>query len=429
MRIGLRKSWRRSGLVLLGVALALGVWAAMPVSPSSAQGELSVTSVKAPVAPDGVTAGAHPDFVLTFMDRDPTIEGIRLLVGGTVSVELPAGFVNEGVLPVTGIGTTDCGPPGNPFLCSTGVLLQGWPQSLELPFPAVSWDADTNTLTVTSTVDWSAIEGPGVKQVHLLLFGFTNPVAGSYSVRVTVQPDPADPATLSGTGEVEILAATVASLNPMSIINPGPPPPFPNPIYQTVGLGEAPLLWGFYVWDADGNGVVGADIVRRTSNHYWLVDAAGDAIGQVWIDAPAGADAMNLEAVTPATDVGAFVTGIPTALLTAQFTPDPAVAGTYVAFWQIYGGAALDLTPGFNEIVYGGPGGPVAAMLASIAGDYSVVWHWDNLTQAWTFYSPTARSISLLKTLTSGDIYWIGATGATSLATGALTRMFVTVEG
>lgn len=430
MKLRADSARRGANLTAFALLIALGVWLAWPGSPTAAQvGDLSVSTAKAPVAPDGMTVGAHPDFVVTFVDRDPAVPGIPILVGGTVSIELPAGFVNLGELPVTGITSIpECGPPGSPFLCSTGVLLQGWPQSLELPFPAVAWDAATNTLTITSTVDWSAIDGPGVKQAHLLLFGFENPaVPGSYPLKVTIQPDPDDETTLTGTGVVEILAATSASLNPMSIINPGPPPPFPNPLYQTIGLGETPLKWGFYLWNADSSAPVGTTLVKMAANHYRLTDGDGKAIGDVWIDAPAGASEMELSA-EPAADVPAFVTGIPTALLTAQFTPDPAVLGDYVATWQIYDGDPVALVPGLNEVVYGGPDGPLTARLASIAGEYTVVWRWLNATQEWLFYRPQLAALSTLTELRSGDIYWIGTTSGASLATGSLTQVFLSVE-
>jgi hypothetical protein len=345
-----------------------------------------------------------------------------------VSVQLPTAFVNLGELPVLSIGSPDCGPPGNPFVCSTSVLLQGWPQSLEVPFPGVAWDEATNTITLTSTVDWGAVDGPGVKQVHLLLFGFQNPRPGDYDIEVTIQPNPDSGETLSGTATVHILDSVQPAIGPISVINPGPPPPFPNSRYQTVALGETPLRWGFYLWDKDGNGIVGADIVRTSNTHYRLVDAAGGTIGEVRISTPDGAGSLSLESVEPAVAANAFASRIPTALLTLQFTPDPGVAGEYVATVQLRDARGpIPLARGLNEIVYPGPTRPVAEALVSIAGGFTTVWHWDNASQLWSAFRPGFEFLSDLKQLVPGEVYWIDVDRATPLFTGSSTRMFVTV--
>ena len=57
---------------------------------------LEVSILKAPVGPDGTTAKAQTDIVLTFVDLDPAVNGIGLKSGATVEVELPNEFVNTG---------------------------------------------------------------------------------------------------------------------------------------------------------------------------------------------------------------------------------------------------------------------------------------------------------------------------------------------
>ena len=73
-------------------ALAAAMAAALISSTVMAASSLDVTVSKAPIAPDGTTAGADSDFVLTFIDRNPAVPGIGLMAGGFVEVELPDAF-------------------------------------------------------------------------------------------------------------------------------------------------------------------------------------------------------------------------------------------------------------------------------------------------------------------------------------------------
>ncbi len=91
---------------------------------------LEVSIRKAPIAPDGTTAKAKTDIVLTFVDIDPTVDGIGLKAGATVEVKLPSEFVN------TGGGTNSI------------FLLQGWPQSppaLNPPPPPLHLSVDNDS--------------------------------------------------------------------------------------------------------------------------------------------------------------------------------------------------------------------------------------------------------------------------------------------
>ena len=151
--------------------------------------ELDISIAKAPVAPDGTTAGAQADFVLSYVDPDPTVDGLPMLTGGTFTVVLPADF-------------TQVGDNNNV------AVLQGWPQSPRVDGPGFPYtiDIDNNVITLTMTKDWPVDRdqfGPGPKQVHLILFDFLNPGPGRYPVSLAIDPDgPAGPVEpVSGIGD------------------------------------------------------------------------------------------------------------------------------------------------------------------------------------------------------------------------------------
>ena len=307
--------------VLLLSAVSI-VGAITITSAVSADPALPISTAKAPIVPDGTTAGADTDFVVTFADVDPDAPGINIKAGGTISLTLADGFVQD-----------------NPASPMTLVVLQGWPQSPRLPLPAVSYDAATNTLTGTLGFDYlhQSPANPGPKQLHAVLPGFTNPGPGSYPVELTIKPDPGDPATMTGTGTVKIIPKARPSINAISVINPGPPPPFPNSIYQTINTGDTPLLWGFYLWDNNSEPFIGVDLQRKNRDHYTMIDDKGHAVGQVRIQAPAGATDYSIDATASVPANGA-VLGIPTGLLKAQFNPDPDVPGDYAIRWRLNNG-------------------------------------------------------------------------------------------
>ncbi len=288
---------------------------------SDGQG-LPTRTDKAPIVPDGTTAGADTDFVVTFADRDPDVPGIDIKTGGTIAIQLPEEFVQD--------------DPTEPL---TMVVLQGWPQSPRMPFPNVTYDATTNTLTGTMGFDYlyQSSENPGPKQAHLLLPGFTNPRAGKYWLKVTIQPDPAEPAVLTDYAFVRIRRNVRPSINAISVINGSPPPPFPNSIYQTIAAGDTPLQWGFYLWERGGDPSVGVVLEQLTEKHYAIKDAAGDLIGDVKIRAPRRSSGFVIEADASVL-ANAAVLGVPTGLLTAQFRPDPDTRGNYVIRWKLNGG-------------------------------------------------------------------------------------------
>jgi len=302
-----------------------------------ASGELILSAVKAPIASNGTTVGAPTDFVITFANPDPDFKGISLRTGDTVEVKLDNAFTN------TGVGQ------------NTMVLLQGWPQSPPAPGPFLwSTGVSGNTITATLNQDFKVGQfGPGSKQAHLILFGFDNPtVPGVYKFELTINREKSNKSkkgkgskksgkskkTLTGSGSVRIIPDARPSVEPISFFSgpPGPPPPFYNPLYQTLELGDPARQVGLYLWDANDAPFVGVDIHSTLSpTYYQLVDAAAVVVGEIWITHPAGAIAFSLQSVglvpggPPSIAVPAFLTGLPVGLLGIQFNPDPWVTGDY----------------------------------------------------------------------------------------------------
>ena len=314
---------------VLTLALA-GVATAHPPKPSV----LPVSN--APVAPDGTTASAITDFVITVVNRNPSINGLDLKEGATIEIVLPKGFTNVG--------------EG----ANTAILLQGWPQSPPAPPPAFPWTlaVDGNKLTVTFTGAFGPGElGPGMKQIHLLLNGFRNPdEAGKYSIDVAITPDPAAKVTMNHTSVVKILPRVRPSIHALALFSgpPGPPPPFFNPIYQTVTQGEAARQVGFYLWNWGGEAFIGVDLVMDTATHGLLVKDK-QTVGYVKIRAPKGASGFTFETldavVADGTPAGpselleaAFLTGVPVGKLLTRFAPDPNITGKYEIMIRLRGG-------------------------------------------------------------------------------------------
>ena len=304
---------------------------------------LEVSIRKAPIAPDGTTAKAQTDIVLTFVDIDPDVKGIDLVEGATVQVKLPDEFVNI---------------EGDVFMGNSIILLQGWPQSPPAPPPAFPWTTTVDGNTITATLTGDFLQGilPGPKQAHLLLPGFENPKPGKYEIPIRIKLGPSTTSDImSGIGDVIIIPKSRPSIHAISLFSgpPGPPPPFFNPIYQEVVQGESAVRVGMYLWDKDNEAFLGVDLQMVKPSHYLLVQN-GSTVGQVRIDAPPGANNYSLTTNTltppgeppdlspsPSVEVPAFITGLPTGLRLVQFTPD--VAGNYTLSFRLNNGNTQDL--------------------------------------------------------------------------------------
>ncbi len=303
-------------------------------------GELSVSAAESAFTADGAVAGRATYIVVTFRETDPSVPGIALRAGGTVSVQLPDSFVDTGTVPVASVGSSpDCSPP---LLsgCSAALLLQGWPQSPVLPFAQTSWDAATNSIVITASADWTpaGVDAPGPKQALLMLRGFRNPMRpGAYPIGVEIRPDPSTTELLSGVGAIHIDPHVRPTIAPSSLANGGPPPPFPNTLFQSVEAGDTSLNMASYLWDRDGNAVVGADFGAGDARLRLLHDARGRPIGLVRVQPPAGAQNWSLVSLGPSTPTNAFVSGVPTGQLIATLDTDPAVTGTYLVTFALFG--------------------------------------------------------------------------------------------
>lgn len=223
------------------------------------------------------------------------------------------------------------------------MLVQGWPQSPVPPFPDVTWEADTNTFELTAGADWPADPptAPGPKVLHLTALGFRNPdQPGRYPVTLEIRPDPESSQTYTAQTTVRITRTTPPFISVLSTVNGTPPPPFPNAIYQTVARDGGPLellTHGLYLWGRDSTPLVGVRVEMRTRRSGLLVDGDGRRVGVVRIRAPRGATDVTLTSdasvVTPAA-----ITGVPTALMRADLSPDPDVAGDYEVRFRLFGG-------------------------------------------------------------------------------------------
>ncbi len=308
---------RLSLIIVLGTTFAVAAPGAVV-----ADTPLGVTVTKAPVVPDGTTAGAVTDFVLTFVDRDPNVDGIGLPMGATVEVDLPADFIN------TGAG-------GNVV-----IILQGWPQSPIIPFP-YTVDVIGNHIHVTLTSDYlpgsDGESGPGPKQVHLLLNGFTNPAPGEYEIPLQINSGTDD--SYSGVGIVEIIPHARPSANAVSFISGGgPPPPFNNPVYQDVALGDNALATRLFVWDKGSAPFVGIDLTPTGDPSHYRIVQGNKTVGHAWIDPPAGASDYALTTTGPSGEVFNPITMVPTGGLDTQFIPDSSVSGDYTITFRLNNG-------------------------------------------------------------------------------------------
>ncbi len=336
--------WKRP--LVLGCLMALvgTSFAPLPAVASHDLDSLEISITRAPVDPDGDVAGTPTDLVVTFRDIDPRIEGVGLKAGGTVEIRLPVEFVNTGRLPVAATGSApDCAPPLVDG-CSTAVFLQGWPQSPVLPFPAVAWDSTTNTIIMTAEADWfpAGMAAPGPKQVHLQLFGFDNPQRpGQYPLTVEIKPDPATDEALRGSGLVRISPRARPNINPNSLANGVPPPPFANTLYQSVNHGGSSLTMAFYLWDRQTDAYLGLGFPDGSSRNRPLLDADGRRVGSVLVSPPKNATAWSLESGGPSSLASAIITGFPTGLLTAVLHTDPSIEGTYRLDFLLFGGNSV----------------------------------------------------------------------------------------
>jgi hypothetical protein len=329
-------------MILIAVLALMLVGVAVPSSAggraASTGGDGIVSTVlKAPITPDGDVAGRPTDVVITLdTSLDPEVEGRTLLAGETIKVTLPDDFVSLGY------------PTGNPgdcvasaFNCNTGVLLQGWPQNPIPPAPTnytVGLEG-THTLVYTATRDLvpgdPTLNGPGIKQMHVILNGFVNPHPGRYRIHVAAETGPGG-SMEAGTGYLHIRPNARASIDLTSAFSARN-----NTIFQETTTGAAtPFDWDFLMWDRDGAPALGVTI-EQVNTHHAVLESGGQVVGQVSIDAPKGARGQTVSG-GPSFLVNGPVLGLETGRLTAVFTAGD-TPGIYVTTFRMNNGNTIQM--------------------------------------------------------------------------------------
>lgn len=334
----------RRTIVVLMMAVAL-VAVAVPSGASPSEGSGIVASVvKAPIDPAGDVAGERTDFVLN-LDRslDPAVDGRTLLEGKTIKVTLPDDFEYLGG-PVKNPGPPPgCPPPAG--TCGTGVLLQGWPQNPIPPDPINNYTIGlegTHTIVYTAKQDLvpGAFNGPGIKQMHLILTNYVNPKPGRYEFQVAAETGP-DGALETGVGVVHVRPKPRASINVTSVFAGNPDPPFANTIYQTTTTNSTtPFDWTFLVWDRRGEPALDVTVHQINSRKAQLKQG-NRVIGQISISAPRGANGQEVSGGA-SVPFNAPVKGVPTGRLTVEFKAGDTV-GLYTTKLRMNNGTSVTM--------------------------------------------------------------------------------------
>ena len=279
---------------------------------------------KAPIIADGDVTGMPTDIVITLNgSMDHNVPGRGLAAGNQIKVIFPAEFDLANLDPryplssirrPTPAGQLPCF--GGNLQCTTGVLSHGWPQQPVRPpslFYTVDIDPVKNAFTFTALRDIvpNPPDKPGIKKLHLILHGVTNPHPGEYYIRVEAQTG-LDASWETGSGILKILPKARPSINVTSVFvkalsgqllpgdvpacGPGTMPPNnDNPIYQTTTVGSpAPYVWTFLIWGKDMNPVSDVYLDWSNANHA-LLRSGRKAIGHVFIEVPSGAMGYGLD--------------------------------------------------------------------------------------------------------------------------------------
>lgn len=261
---------------------------------------------KAPVIADGDVTGMPTDLVISLEGSlDHAVDGRTLEVGEQIKVFFPPEFdlgnLNP-AYPLTDVpnGGVPCVPTN--LQCTTAVILHGWPQQpyfFPNAFHELSIDAGSNALVFTAvqTMQPTGPTSPGIKQLHLILHGVTNPEPGRYRIRVEAQTGP-EGNWESGSGVFQVYPKTRPSINLTSVFinaypacGPGTNPPLNinNPDYQTTAVDSpAPFPWTFLLWGKNNEPLDEVWLNWVTSDHAQL-RRGNKVIGHLNIDAPAGA--------------------------------------------------------------------------------------------------------------------------------------------
>ncbi|GAC1709096.1 MAG: hypothetical protein NVS9B7_27320 [Flavisolibacter sp.] len=298
-----------------------------------------VTSIiKAPVSADGLVSGRPTEFVVNFnTSMDPKVPGRSLLAGKKIKITLPKAFISDG-RPIAEFGTASLAS------INSAAVLQGWPQNpINFTKFQLSYDEeDANTIVIMANSDAGPVDqqNPGIKQVHMIIRGFTNPDPGIYQINVKAETGP-DGSLETGMAEAEVLAQNRPNINYTSAFDN--PPPRKNKIYQETTPGAlTPLPMDFLVWDRSGNPFNGIEIRPLPNEGDNEGDAAlivqGDkVVGKVFIQSPSGATGQLVYTEATSKPVIAPVTKLPSSLFRAFFKAGSAT-GDYILTFSLNGG-------------------------------------------------------------------------------------------
>ena len=335
---------------VMAIAFAL-VHLCLPFSSPATHAAGIVASIeKAPVIADGNVRGMPTDYVINLEGSlDPADPGRTLAAGDVIKIIFPRAFdlgsINPAypvldpptpLPPLPVLSDNDCVPAY--LTCTTLVLLRGWPQDPFFPpalFHTLSVNARQNALIITALQDMGPSgDLPGIKQIHLILNGVTNPRPGMYQVKVEAQTGPGG-SWETGSGIMRVMHSTRPSINVTSVFvkaltgqlgepacGPGSNPPNPdNPIYQTARVNSAaPIPWTFLLWGRNNEALTDVRIQWINRSHA-LLRRAGRTIGHIFIDVPRGATGHRIHLNPLGCDT--FMGGAPVIAATPGIGPQP----------------------------------------------------------------------------------------------------------
>ena len=317
----------------------IGFNAKKPITDNLLSSGIVASIIKAPVSADGLVSGRPTEFVVNFnVSMDPKVPGRSLLTGKKIKITLPKAFISDG-RPIAQF------VPGTLGVINSAAVLQGWPQNPIVPFSKfnLSYDAgDANTIIIMANSNTGPVnqQNPGIKQVHLIIRGFTNPEPGIYPIKVVAETGPGG-SVETGMAEVKVLEENQPNINYVSVFDN--PPPRKNKIYQETAPGAlTPLPMDFLIWDEDGNPFNGIEIkpLKKYHKHMEgvsLLVKGDDVVGFVSIQSPSGATGQLVYTQEASKPVTAPVTGFPSSLFRAFFKAGSAT-GDYTLTFSLKGG-------------------------------------------------------------------------------------------
>jgi hypothetical protein len=328
-----------SSLALLSVAPAVDE---EPASPPAAVTPLNARVVAATTSSAGYQAGSQTDLLFDLgISLDPTVPGRTLKAGQSIRMTLPEEFTSSG-LPVDVPSACDAAAAA----CNTGYLQQGWPQSY---FPTTTdyytLEMDgSHTFVFTATQDLGpTAEAPGIKQIHLMAPGFTNPATiAEYQILLEADTGPDGEPESDIISFVPLTNSGNYNFAPTSVYTePGQDAAFGNPVYQTASVAGSPEWpWDFIIFDAE-EGPWGQIELRPMAENTgtWVPEGPtvldhGEFVGEQytiggwWIEGPEGATGASVTA-EPSTLIDAPISGDPATRLTVHFTAGD-LPGRYV---------------------------------------------------------------------------------------------------